>query len=396
MTLLTNVGTALLAGGELYVHAAPSALSSGLNVLHDGRIVPLHAVGRLPLLIADRPFFRQFTYGEPTNCLSEAGLDGSDLPQTTEAMVNGLQDWAVENGSTLQLRVDGFEDPRLIRVLSEIVVPASKDRFTFRALIAAHRCDAELVVTFDPGESGEAKTVVFPFENHYGGGRMAEGYQAVSAQCPIKGVDVTVSMQLRYLGYRKDEQENYPYIFVANAEVAGPGASQSYVQPRQKTIGKAEAGVWHCAVVPLFRSAGDPPLILRKGKEEMTLFSPEANDVTLIEDYGHLLMVKADRPQPMMLFIDGDPAEMVHIGTEETAVRLPTSCLRGEMIDVSIRDLSGSQVFATLPVLAPRSLTPHDVIARETRAPFPTHLSARANHRYRAPARASERPGARP
>ncbi|PWK59101.1 glycosyltransferase [Roseicyclus mahoneyensis] len=384
MTLSTSVGTVLLAGGEIFVHAAPSAIASGLNLLHDGRIVPLHPIDKLPRLIGDRPFNEPFSYGRPTKCLSEARLDGTYLPQTTEAMVNGLQDWAVEHGSTLQLRVEEFRESRLIRVLSEIKVPASKERRTFRALIAAHRCDAELVVTFDSGTDGEVETVVFPFQRKFGGGRMAEGYQAVSAQCPIKGVDVTVSMQLRYIGYREDEQENYPYIFVANAEVVGPGASQSHVQPRQRTVGKAEAGLWHHGVVPLFRGADDPPLILRKGQEEMILFAADTTGVTLIDDYGHTLMVKADSSLPMMLFIDGAPTATVHLGTAETAIRLPASCLRGEMIDVSIRDLSGSQVFLSLPVLAPRALTPQDVMVRESRAPFPTDLTVRANHRYKA------------
>lgn len=384
MTPSKSVETALLASGELYLLADRSALASGLTVLHDGRPVPLHATDTLPRVVGNRPFYNQFSYKDPGKCLSEARLDGTELPQTSKAMVNRLHDWAVENGSTLQVQVDEFLDSRLIRIFSEIDVPASQETRIFRALIASHRCDAELVVTFDPGENGAAKSIVIPFEHRYVGGRMPEDYQAVSVHSPFKGCDVTVSMQLRFLGYRPDHQDNFPYIFIANAEVASPEGSQSRVQPRQKTLGTAEAGVWYRARVPLFRSAGDPPLVLRQGDENTTLFLPEANAVTLIEDYGHLLMVKADRLQPMMLFIDGAPVEMVQVGTEETAIRLPVSCLRGEMIDVSIRDLSGSQVFLSLPVIARRVLTPHEVMARESRAPFPTDLTMRANHRYKA------------
>ena len=96
------------------------------------------------------------------------------------------------------------------------------------------------------------------------------------------------------------------------------------------------------------------------------------------------LMLKAREPQTMMLFVNGAPVESVHIRPDDTPIRLPSSCLRGEIVDISLRDLSGSQEFLSLPVLAPRILTPQDVIARESRAPFPTDLTVRANHRYKA------------
>jgi GT2 family glycosyltransferase len=63
---------------------------------------------------------------------------------------------------------------------------------------------------------------------------------------------------------------------------------------------------------------------------------------------------------------------------------LTTDNCRGEIIDVSIRDLSGSQIFLQQPVLTRRLLTPHDVMARESCAPLPTDLTVRANHRYQA------------
>ncbi|MCB0311579.1 MAG: glycosyltransferase family 2 protein, partial [Bdellovibrionales bacterium] len=123
---------------------------------------------------------------------------------------------------------------------------------------------------------------------------------------------------------------------------------------------------------------------IRKRREEKIVFTSEKNKVTLIEDMGHSLVLKAESPQAMLLFIDGKPQKEIRLESTDTYINLPKQCLRGEIVTVSIRDLSGSQEFLSIRVLAPRVLTPHEVMARESRAPMPTDLTVRANHRYKA------------
>lgn len=368
----------------LLLHVSASAEQAGLILEQGGRSIPLERVKEPGFHPGHLPFRRQFSHPATGPILREQTLDGAPTPSPTEASVNALSDWAIENGCTLQLRITDRDAPRLITLTETITIPAAAQPQVFTALIAAHRSDAVLLLCFDPGEGGDAVTIEVPFDPRCEGGRQVAGYQPVSVPNPVAGHDMTLTLQIRYQGYRADGQDNFPYLFLADAEIAGPGASGALVQPRQLVLGDAVGGVWLRAPVPLFHGETDAPLVLRQAKEALPLFGPDQNSVTLIEDYGHTLVFRARVPDQMLLFVDGKPVDRVHVGAEDTPVRLPLACLHGEMIDVSIRDLSGSQVFATLPVLAPRSLTPHDVIARETRAPFPTHLSARANHRYRA------------
>lgn len=384
MTLSASVETALLAQGELFLHAAPGAVRSGLSLSLGGDIIPLEPSTDTPAKPGDMPFHMMFGFAAAGVSLSETTLDGAPLDATTEVMVNGLVDWAVENGTTLQLRIDGFEEGRAIGIDTAIKVPPSRETRTVKALIAAHRCDAELVVRFDPGPDGKAETVTVPFQRRFGGGRQEKAYQQVAVPSPFKDTEVTVTLQVRYLGYREDGQDNYPFVFIANAEVVGPGASRSAVQPRVNTIGATTDAQWYRAAVPPFRSSDAPPLRLSYGEETLDVFAPAANRVTLTDDYGHTIMLTAEMPQAFLLFVDGEAIERIHISDTETPIRLPASSLRGEIVVVDIRDLSGSQIFLSLPVLAPRALTTQEIMVRESRAPFPTDLTVRANHRYRA------------
>ncbi len=384
MTLSTLVESAILAQGEIFVHASPQANAEGLSIACDGQFALLEPVMDGDFHPKNLPFRRAFSYPADGIEVEQYLFDGTPEDLGTEAMVNALPDWSLENGRTLQLRIEGFETPHLIGIQQRVVVPASEEPRIFEAKIAAHRCDAVLIIRFDPGSADDAVEIEVPFEAHHKGGRLAESYQSVSATCPFKGVDVTVSLQVRYVRYRADDEDNYPYIFLANAQVVGKTAARVLIQPKHQVVGKSDGGLWLRGRVPLFTSEGDTPFMLWCGDETVPLFEPESNDVTLVDDYGHTLVLKARVPQTMMLFVDGAPVESVHIRPDETPIRLPASCLRGEIVDISIRDLSGSQVFLSLPVLAPRILTPQDVLARESRAPFPTDLTVRANHRYRA------------
>ena len=384
MTLTSHLESASLSQGELFLHVSATAAQAAMTLEQDGRTLPLERVedgGSQPGLV---PFRRRFSYATNGPMLLEYALDGGPLAPAVEAAINDLPDWSLENGCTLQMRLTERDQARLITLTDKVRIPASQEPRTFCAMIAAHRSDVVLILRFDPVQGGDPVTIEVPFDPQFTGGRDSTGYQQVAVTNPIPDRDTTLTLQIRYQGYRADAEDNFPYIFVAEAEITGPGGADALVQPRHRVLGPSDGGVWMRAAVPLFHGATDAPLLLRIGAETTPLFAPDQNSVTLIENYGHTLILCAKTPEQVLVFVDGKPVIRVHVGTEDTVVRLPLAYLRGEIIDVSIRDLSGTQVFAALPVLAPRSLTPHDVIVRETRAPFPTHLSARANHRYRA------------
>lgn len=385
MTLATGLEKAILLQSELFVLADPAIANASLIVCQDGQHVKLECLDHLPSMMRDFTVNGRINFNSDLVALEEQSMDGSLLSQTSKVTINALQDWSLENGTTLQIRIDQSEESRLITILPSTVISASNKERVLKVLIASHRCDAVLIARFDAGQNGKSSTVEVPFQQGFFGGRNVEGYQLVTINCPIEAVDVNVFLQIKFLRFRGDETANYPYIFVANAEIASATTIESVLQPRENSIGRVTSKVqWFRAVVPTFRCVSDSPLALRYLDDEVILFEPQPNRVALVHDYGHTLVVSATQSQLMVLFIDGIPVENLHLAAQETAVRLPIEYLKGEIVELSIRDLSGSQVYLSIPILAPRFLTPHDVIAQETRAPFPTDLTVRANHRYKA------------
>jgi GT2 family glycosyltransferase len=384
MTIANFLESAVLSEGHLYLNAAPHVAENEMTLRFNGERVAMKPLGEGEAQPDDLPITEAFTYPIDGVEIEEHLLDGTRVEFGTEAYENVMPDWAIENGSTLQMRVDGFEETHVISIRTSVHMPATAPQWSFEALIATHRCAADLIVRFEPQDGGDPVTVDVPLDPAFGGGPHQEGYQRVTVASPMTGRACNVSMQIRYREYLPDADEDYPYIFIANARVVSAANSTRKVQPKKLDVTKDVGGKWFHARVPVFRSTQDGPLELQTPTDRIELFRPEPIRITLRTDYGHTIVVKSNQSQTAVLYVDGVARQTVHVRTEDTPIRLPGDCLRGEIVDVSIRDLSGSQVFFSLPVLAPRILTPQDVMARESRAPFPTDLTVRANHRYQA------------
>ena len=373
---------AVLSEGRLFVRKKPGRSAHDLTVKSGATLSVLERIDATATPWEKIPFRRRFQIESENPVVFEQLEDGSRETFRGEVYVNALQDWALDNGKTLQLRIDGFQDSQTIAIDSSVLVPTNSKRRTVKALVGTHRCDARFVATFTPTKSGEAVTVRVPIERKFRGGRVADGYQRIAIDVPDQDQDVVASIQIEFIRYRQDGDDNYPYVFLANPEVVGEDAEALQIEPRFSGDLESTDGEWYAGHVPIFRSERDPGIKLGADKDAVELFVPIPNDVTLEDDYGHTLICRAREARTMMLYVDGKPLQPVHIGTEHTPIRMPSSCLRGEVVNVSIRDMSGSQIFLEMPVLAPRSLTPEDVILRETRRPYPTDLTVRANHRY--------------
>ena len=375
---------AFLTKNELLIHADQSTLTDGVTIQAQGQNIALAAIDDPAGLNANLTFRRTLHYPTDGLKISETLPDGTPVKLGTEVRVNALTDWAVENGQTLQIRLAEMEQPHEIHMGRHLQLPPSVQPRHFEALVATHRCEVMLIVRFDPGPGGKVEATEIVIDPEHGGGRSAAGYQRVKIPVPVVQTPLSVSLTIRYLRYRSTTEENYPYVFIANAKVVKDSLSPSALEPRQNMTDGVAANRWYRAHVPTFRRETDPPISLCIGKKRIDLFAPERNSVTLVGDYGQSLTLTARHPQSLMLFVDGEPIQDIHLRPEPTVINLPAACLRGEIIDLSIRDLSGSQIFLELSVLAPRTLTPHDLMVRESRRPFPTDLTLRTNHRYRA------------
>lgn len=376
------VHRAILAQGALYVQI-PSALStSDLSLRSNGTQIPLHPLTKSEFSKENLPVNHIVSVDLSPRDLTEYLFDGTKAPSGTRMSVNALEDWSLENARTCQIRIGAPEKQRLIVLGKSFDAPATgKSRF-FETLLAVHRCEAELLVSLDPVGTGDPVDIAIPIRPQHTGGRLREGYQQISVPLPEATREYRIGLAIRYLRHSDEGTGLDPYVFVADPAIVTRQEAGNGANPRLLNLREDTSGDWAKAHVPVFRSPKDSPLILASATRQTLLFAPDENEVVLEEDQGHSLVLRAMRPQTFLVYIDAAPIQKITITPDPSAFRLPERFLCGDVIEVQIRDLSGSQIFLTVPLLAPRYLTPHDILLRETRRPFPVELPGRVGQRY--------------
>lgn len=376
--------TAFLYESNLFINSDAELSDQGAFILAGDQRIVLHRASDRGVSPPKVPYQIDINLRLDDVPFLQHGFDGNPTLQKVFAYLNALPDWSLSSGQTLQLQIDGSAAPHLLSLKQIATIPAIDLPLKFEALVAEHRCNAALMVRFEPTNGQEAVTLEEPLHKQFTGGRDAGGYQKVSLDVPFQNTECQVSFHIKYLGGVDEIEGHDPYIFMANPKIIEKVQNLNLTEPKLRSLDQADGGHWYHASVPLFRSANDQPVKLCVAGETVDIFAPETNQVSLVDDYGHTVVVASEAPQPMLVYIDGKPVSALHLSPNATPFRIPEEYLRGEILDVTIRDMSGSQVFLSLPVLAPRMLTPHDIMLRESRAPFPTDLTQRANHRYQA------------
>jgi len=377
MTLPKGIQQLYLASGQVCARATPDMVARGLALAVGRAEVPFTP---LPEAEMERlPFHQGFPLDETAPIAAEAGL-----AEMGEAAINQLPDWALENGVTLQVRLFHRDRPAKLPLAGALVLPPSRRPRQFRAALAAHRAEAELQVTIATPAEGKARTETVRIDPNRHGGKFRAGYQEVTIELPPIRHETELSLTLVYKAFRPGDEDNAPYLFLADPEVTDRGRQARPVTGIRLdgSVGKKTNTAWYQARLPAPVAVG-APIEMLAGNTRIAVFSPQSAEIALVEDYGHTLMLTATEPGRYAFYFDGEPAFAAHIGREPTAVRLPAEHLTGETHHISVRDAAGMQVFLETFALAPRILTPEDVLLRESAAPFPSTLSPREHHRYR-------------
>jgi len=315
--------------------------------------------------------------------VSTAGEHG----EMVESGINQLPDWSLIGGDTLHIRISEPNQGLSIEVMRELQVETLvRERWVFECLIASHRASGSLEVTCRHDDT--TKTYSVDFDSSKTGGLHPEGYLSATLDLPMEIGRSEISLSINHVVFTPDDNPNASdtYYFVANPQIYQHGF-RSHLVPRELKEHQAPGprGLLYRGRVSQFSSPQDSCMMLSLGDGKVyEVFSPLNNEVTLKEDYSHTLVVRADREGMYSLFVNGEFCELVRISREDTQLRIPSQWLRGEPVLVEVRDGSGSQVFLRLPMLPPRHLSSAELLLQETKPPFPTDLTVRANHRYQA------------
>jgi len=369
--------------GRIYARVATGTADKGLALSAAGIDAPFTPVDEVTLKAI--PFHMTFPLDAATLIERAAPLwpnAVADPHQICEAQLNTLPDWVLDNSQTVQLQLLDRTLPVELGLGAKLTLPPHPQPFEFRTVIGIHRGTADLCLDITSSKTGKTQRITVHFDPGKMGGRARSGYQDVSIPLPPMDHKTTLALAVVYTGYRQTEEDNNSFIFLANPEVMARNSAPQPVSG-QHIVGRAVVDAdWYEARMPRPVLPDDAPVEIIYGSQRLTLFSPQDIKIEIAQDYGHSLMMTASTADRYAFFLDGKAAFVSHIGATPTVVRIPTEFLTGERHHLTVRDVSGMQVFLETFILLPRILTPEDVLLRESKAPYPGALSAQAGHRY--------------
>lgn len=302
------------------------------------------------------------------------------------AGINTLKDWALSNGKTVQLQIFRPTPAAELALGCRVDVPAHDKPYEFRALLAVHRGEADLHLNIETVQGDAPQQITLPFDTGKLGGKNPEGYQPVSIDLAPTARDTTLSLSVSYKGYRPGPEDNDCFIFIANPEIVSKGNAKAPISSWYVFNKTVPGAVWYQAKIPEQGVSWGTPLSLTlvAGTQEVTVIQAQETKLSLVEDYGHSLVMRASRPDRYAFFLNGTLAFAAQINPDDTNVRIPPDYLTGDTYHLTVRNPAGTQVLLETYLLLPRILTPEDVLQRESKAPFPGALASQAAHRYAA------------
>lgn len=297
----------------------------------------------------------------------------------------------------LDIHISNTNQKALVEFADPLEVHASEAKqLSLELLLACHRAEGDLIIRCSQ-EGGRKQNKIIKFDPGLIGGKHLASHLHAQTKFHIhKGLAV-FEFLIQHSGFRKDSSShNDSHYFISRAllqeskqaESGGQVESpQGTLEPRATTSVKrkpSDSNLYSCQIMP-FTSRSSPPLKLIDSKmNEYELFEPLDLALEVAECYGHSLKIKAAAAGQYSMYINQKFETGLKLNEGENFVSIPKRWLRGELILLEFRDASGSQIILSHPVLAPRHLTPADLLLNETKPPFPTDLTCRANQRYRA------------
>ncbi len=281
----------------------------------------------------------------------------------------------------------------IIEVCQEIKVIS--DNHVFEALIACDGTEATLEIEVQAHAPHlQRRIYTTRIEKRYKGGPNLSSHKHVRIPIGINAEIASIRLfvkEIESIGHEKPSKG--PSFYITNPVLKparGRAGSQKKTQPRSTEFAKRTGTpqnslLLYAGIAGSFNSPTDDGIQLHyQENHKLTLFYPENNEVYLEQDWGHVIQVRAKYQASFVLYINNEACKVLQISKEKTQIDLPAHWLRGEPIMLQIRDNSGSQIFLSHPMLAPRHLTPQDALLRDTSRPFPTDLTTRSNYRYQA------------
>ncbi len=366
----------LLVEGRVFVRVRPDRAHIDLAVRVGNEALRLQepdteARRQLAAVLCHRPRFI------PGALVRSGGIRGI-RPRSVWAGINELADWSLPGGETLQVAFHVFRKNAQVRVNAPIHLPPSRRPLHFSALLAGHRVRGRLQLSHR--YRGRKREYALPLEPGKIGGHLPEDYTHLSQELSPLPHESKLHMTLIAEEYVDDGSNLPPYLFLAEPLVHGqdwqPGAALL------RLSGQAPEGgeVWFTAPLPGFVTPGHG-LELFAGGQAFPILKHRDLQVSLLEDHGTSLLLRASQVGRYRFYLDGEHAFTESLGPDPKRVHFPPRHLNGEWRKLTVTDFSSAQRLLEAQIVLQSLVTPLNQLQKESRPPYPGQLSGQERMR---------------
>ena len=332
---------------------------------------------------AKLPLRAEFHLRKSGELLPLLQLDGVPTGAGVEGLENSNATPSAEITRLMQFKLHYVRYPQFFNVGPKISLKLQEQhsRAEVRMLAAVQRSGVKVLVSFYSALSGQDHVVEVPLDIRHAGGNRTEDFQRIIVPCPFEG-SCTASIKIM-VEADPSEQAGTELCFIANAEVIAPINFRELSLPMMGNTSALVNGVWCSTSLRSLIDSDGANIELILGEDIKTILQVPANHITLVENFGHALSVRASRKDNFVLEIDSIPVKKILLNEVSTWIEIPCRFLIGEPILVTIRDFSASQVLFQMPLIGLPLITPADALRDYSKAPYPVELSTRQSFRYR-------------
>jgi hypothetical protein len=256
---IQGAGSVVVTGEMVYANVDDDLNNPDLVLIQRSKEIPFE-----PCSVS---FPRRFNFDVTENV--DVILEGKNSVRGPKLSVNTLRGWNVVGFNTLEIQLEKSDLPYRMGFPKQIVVEGASRPLSFRANIASHRANANLIVKFTNLDTQETQVHTVKFDREFRGGTTSDEYQEVEIDAPEGISNVAVDMSIDYFGCTERETRFPPFLFIFDVHLHEPG------QEFSDWIFGVEAleGHWRRAKANANLEGVDSYAFIRSGEETTVLMT---------------------------------------------------------------------------------------------------------------------------
>lgn len=362
-----QISETFIVAGNIYIKASGKNIASSVAVDVSGRQLPLEQMDTMPPL-------EYITQSIPLAAWSN---------DTVYQQLNDLEDWQVEGWNTLRVIPDFTAIDQEITLESSLTIEPSDGPRVFLVSLAQHRAQGYLIVRLSDSSGNIVHEMRDPFDPSHKGGETAGGYQHIEMGLPQSTQPLHISLHIDSKNSTAATASEPPVFFVARPRLRAAGATILSAEVTQSDTATTDTK-WYHARIESAPNGVSTEIALVAGKDRQKLMSLPAVEVSLINDWGHIVEFKVEHDLPATVWIKDMPQLSMDLKSGHNSVIIPTQFLTGRHTFLELRDATGTISLWRNWFLPRRQLTPLDTLHAETKGPYPSDLFAQSPARFEA------------